>query len=321
MKKSEIVNMLSIDVEDYFHVSAFERVSPPSSWTEFERRVDQSTDKILAILARFNVKATFFVLGWVAQFSPELVKKIALHGHEIASHGYGHQRVPTQSRREFREDIRQSKSMLEDLVGAQVKGYRAPSYSICLNSLWAFDELVEAGYTYDSSVFPIQHDFYGIPDWPRFPFPLQRTESGDWVPGSDRSLGCELVEVPISTLNKAGRNLPIAGGGYFRLYPYGLTRMGLKQINDQEKRPFVFYIHPWEFDPEQPRMKNAGLKSRFRHYLNLKKTEGRFTRLVQDFNFSTIDDVISSRFTAIDNETILRPTTRRSQLDLSDTIQ
>jgi polysaccharide deacetylase family protein (PEP-CTERM system associated) len=297
MQNREIVNMLSVDVEDYFQVSAFEEISPPSCWSEFESRVEKNTDKILEILTAFNVKATFFVLGWVARFSPALVKKIAAHGHEIASHGYGHQRVTTQTRMEFREDIRLSKRLLEDLTGAAVKGYRAPSYSISLDSLWAFDELVDAGYTYDSSVFPVQHDFYGISDWPRFPFPLQRTESGGWVPGSDPDLSCDIVEVPISTLSKAGRNFPIAGGGYFRLYPYALTRMGLNQINATEKRPFVFYIHPWEFDPGQPRMKNAGMKSCFRHYLNLDKTEDRFTRLMQDFSFSTIDDVLNRRIT------------------------
>jgi polysaccharide deacetylase family protein (PEP-CTERM system associated) len=292
MTEMKQINMMSIDVEDYFHVSAFESISPPSSWTEFESRVAQNTDKILKILANFDIKATFFVLGWVARFSPCLVKKIAEMGHEIASHGYGHQRVPTQTRQEFREDVRQSKSLLEDLIGKEVKGYRAPSYSICLNSLWAFDELVEAGYSYDSSVFPVKHDFYGIPDWPRFPFSLQRIE-GSWAPGCSQNLNCEIIEVPISTLNKGGRNIPIAGGGYFRLYPYAMTRMGLNQINNQEQRPFVFYIHPWEFDPDQPRMKNAGMKSRFRHYLNLHKTEGRFTRLIQDFKFSTIDDVLN----------------------------
>ena len=298
MGNQTIVNMLSIDVEDYFQVSAFEHISPVSCWSEFESRVGQNTDKILEILDTENIKATFFVLGWVARFSPQLVKKIAAYGHEIASHGYGHQRVSTQTRMEFREDVRLSKRLLEDLTGTEVKGYRAPSYSICHDSLWAFDELVDAGYSYDSSVFPVQHDFYGIADWPRFPFPLQRTQAGGWVPGSDHSLSCEIVEVPISTLNRAGRNLPIAGGGYFRLYPYALTRMGLNQINDREQRPFVFYIHPWEFDPEQPRMKNTGLKSRFRHYLNLDKTEARFLRLVQDFNFSTIDEVLNSSLSA-----------------------
>ena len=294
MVKNKLTNMLSIDVEDYFHVSAFEKISPPDRWHEFESRVEQNTEKILKILNDFDIKATFFVLGWVARSAPHLVKRIASLGHEIASHGYGHQRVPTQSRLEFRDDVRQSKSMLEDLIGGAVKGYRAPSYSISLSSLWAFDELVEAGYSYDSSVFPVQHDFYGIPDWPRFTFPLQRTGSG-WEPGAGSDLPCEIIEVPITTLNIAGRNIPISGGGYFRLYPYVMTRMGLNLINHQEQRPFVFYLHPWEFDPDQPRMTGAGMKSRFRHYLNLHKTEERFRRLLQDFSFSTIDDVLSRR--------------------------
>ena len=303
MVKKAIVNMLSIDVEDYFQVSAFEKINPVSCWPEFESRVEQNTNKILDILSAYDIKATFFVLGWIARYSPALVKRIAALGHEIASHGYAHQRVPTQSRSAFRNDVRQSKQLLEDLTGVVVKGYRAPSYSINPDSLWAFDELVEAGYRYDSSVFPVQHDLYGSFDWPRFPFSLQRTGSGDWMPGSEQDPDCEIFEVPISTLNRAGCNLPISGGGYFRLYPYLLTRVGLNQINSREERPFVFYIHPWEFDPEQPRMKNAGIKSRFRHYLNLDKTEIRFTRLLQDFSFSTIDAVLGKRFTAESNST------------------
>ena len=295
MEHKKIVNMLSIDVEDYFHVSAFERVSPPDSWSAFECRVEKNTEIILDILSRAEVRATFFVLGWVANKSPKLVKKIAEHGHEIASHGYGHQRVSQQTRQEFREDIRQSKSLLEDLTGHPVNGYRAPSYSICHKSLWAFDELVEAGYRYDSSVFPVQHDFYGISNWPRFMFPLRKIADGNWTPGNEMSHIDDFVEIPISTLNKAGRNLPIAGGGYFRLYPYALTKMGLNQINKQENQPFVFYLHPWEFDADQPRMKHAGMKSNLRHYLNLKKTRSRFTRLVQDFKFSAIEDVLKAR--------------------------
>ena len=204
------------------------------------------------------------------------------------------------SRDEFREDIRHSKSLLEDLSGCAVNGYRAPSYSISLNSLWAFDELVDAGYTYDSSVFPIQHDFYGIPDWPRFMFSLCKSEGGEWSPGINQESCSEIMEVPISTLCKGGRNLPIAGGGYFRLYPYAMTRKGLREINVHDRNPFVFYIHPWEFDPGQPRMKNAGLKSNFRHYLNLGKTEARFSKLIRDFRFATIEEVLQG-------ETIMPP--------------
>ena len=295
MERSNTVNMLSIDVEDYFHVSAFEQISPPSSWAQFESRVERNTDRILDILSNAEVRATFFILGWVARFSPDLVKRIASMGHEIASHGYGHQRIPNMSRQEFREDIRLSKKLLEDLTGHAVKGYRAPSYSIGLDTLWVFDELVDAGYIYDSSVFPIKHDFYGISDWPCCPFPLQKSDAEGWLPGCEMDESCELLEVPISTFNRAGQNLPIAGGGYFRLYPYVLTRMGLQRINAQDNNPFIFYIHPWEFDPGQPRMVNAGLKSRFRHYLNLGKTEARFIQLLNDFSFSTIDTVLGDR--------------------------
>lgn len=287
--------MMSIDVEDYFHVSAFEDCSPPESWHVFESRVERNTGKILDILDEFDVKATFFVLGWVARSAPKLVRRIAESGHEIASHGFHHRRIPLQDRKSFREDIRSSKSLLEDLSGTLVKGYRAPSYSINRDSLWAFDELTEAGYLYDSSVFPVKHDYYGISDWPCKPFPLQKAEDGSWQPGFEHDDCWDIFEIPITTLEKAGRNIPVAGGGYFRLYPYALSRSFLGQINSNNNRPFVFYIHPWEFDPEQPRMKQAGWKSKFRHYLNLHKTEKRFIRLLEDFNFSTIDDFLSHR--------------------------
>jgi polysaccharide deacetylase family protein (PEP-CTERM system associated) len=283
-----ITNFLSIDVEDYFHVSAFETITPPGSWDVCEFRVDRNTEKILRILEEHEVKATFYVLGWVARRFPELVRAIARQGHEVASHGYGHRRVTTQSRAEFRDDIRQSKGLLEDLTGLPVWGYRAPSYSIGLDSLWAFDELKAAGYRYDSSVFPIRHDFYGIPDWPRFPFCVWRRGDADWEPGAGDGIASRFLEIPITTLSLAGRNIPIAGGGYFRLFPYALTRWGLRRINQGEQRPFVFYLHPWELDPEQPRMVGAGFKSRLRHYLNLEKTEGRFRNLLRDFSFAPI---------------------------------
>jgi polysaccharide deacetylase family protein (PEP-CTERM system associated) len=287
----KMTNLLSIDVEDYFHVSAFEAISPPASWETCEIRVERNTEKVLAILAESGTKATFFVLGWVAGRFPELVRRIAEEGHEVASHGYGHRRVPTQSRAEFREDVHSSKALLEDLTGKTVLGYRAPSYSIGLNSLWAYDELMEAGYLYDSSVFPVKHDFYGIPDWPRFPFCVVRGDQGQWAPDDGRAITpgktvCRMLEIPITTLNLCGRNLPIAGGGYFRLFPYGVTRWGLRHINQQEGLPFVFYLHPWELDPEQPRMVGASSKSRVRHYLNLEKTEERFRRLLRDFDFA-----------------------------------
>jgi len=288
-----IINFLSIDVEDYFQVSAFEAVSPPERWEKCEFRVDRNTEKILRILEEQEVRATFFILGWVARRFPELVRRIAGLGHEVASHGYGHRRIPTQSRAEFREDVRHSKALLEDLTGERVLGYRAPSYSIGLNSLWAYDELMAAGYRYDSSVFPVKHDFYGLPDWPRFPFCVWRRGDGDWAPGIGEGGEARFLEIPITTLQLAGRNLPIAGGGYFRLLPYAITRWGLQRINRVEQRPFVFYLHPWELDPDQPRMVGAGLKSRFRHYLNLEKTEARFRALLQDFSFAPIQSALA----------------------------
>ena len=301
---SPIVNFLSIDVEDYFQVSAFESVSPPEAWENFEYRVDRNTEKILDILEDFDTKATFFILGWVAEHFPGLIKKISSQGHEIASHGFGHRRVTNQTRHEFRNDIRRSKCLLEDLSGSKVFGYRAPSYSIGLNTLWAFDELFEAGYLYDSSVFPVRHDLYGIHDWPRFPFRVIRDEKGLWAPesGRDEKNSREIFEVPIATLKLGGRNLPIAGGGYFRLFPYSFTRWGLQRINYKDKRPFVFYMHPWEIDPDQPRMTGAGFKSRFRHYINLQKTEGRLRSLLSDFSFSALCDLFSDRSSVEDSD-------------------
>ena len=282
------VNYLSIDVEDYFHVSAFESISPPDSWGNKELRVEINTDKILSILSANSVKATFFVLGWVAERCPDLVKRIASEGHEIASHGFGHQRVYNQSRAGFREDIRRSKQFLEDLTGQPVFGYRAPSYSISRDTFWAFDELCEAGYHYDSSIFPIHHDLYGISDWPRFSAPVVKVSEDLWQTCKDPNGETTIMEVPISTVQIAGKNFPIAGGGYFRLFPYELTRLGLQRINRNEGQSFVFYLHPWELDPDQPRMNGARWKSRFRHYLNLHKTEERFWRLLSDFRFGTI---------------------------------
>ncbi|GAB4256642.1 MAG: DUF3473 domain-containing protein [Deferrisomatales bacterium] len=313
-------NFLTFDIEDYFHVSAFEAVSPPESWEGRERRVEGNTERLLGVLDEHGVTATFFVLGWVAERAPGLVRRIAAAGHEVASHGYGHRRVGTQTRDEFRDDVRRAKALLEDLSGQPVRGYRAPSYSIGPTCLWAFDELIEAGHTYDSSVFPVRHDLYGLSDWPRFPFFLERLEgegAGNWVPAEEvapdrRGQGGRgpesrnpawpaggnqqpttnnqqpLLEVPITTLRLAGRSVPIAGGGYFRLFPYRFTRWGLRRINEREGRPFVFYLHPWELDPGQPRIDGAGLKSRLRHYLNLEKTEGRLRRLLRDFRFRPI---------------------------------
>ncbi len=285
-----MTNYLTIDVEDYFHVSAFEKISPPETWGGRECRVERNTDLILNILNEYNVKATFFILGWVAERYPQLTRKIAEQGHEIASHGYLHQRLALQDRETYRADIRRGKGLLEDQIGIAVLGYRAPSYSITRETSWAFEELLEAGFQYDSSIFPMKHDFYGIPDWPRFAGYAVETNKG-W---SSMDVAAEehksIRELPITTLRLGKKNLPIAGGGYFRLLPYAVTRWGLNRINQQEQQPFVFYLHPWEFDPQQPRMSGASAKSQFRHYLNLKQTEKRFRRLLNNFEFMPIAD-------------------------------
>ncbi len=286
-----MINALSIDVEDYFQVSAFEKISLPDTWNARELRVEANTERILALLDETGVKGTFFVLGWVAERCPGLVQKIAAAGHEVASHGYGHQRLCYLSQKAFREDLRRCKDLLEDLACRSVLGYRAPSYSVSRQTMWAFDELHAAGFRYDSSICPVRHDFYGMPDWPRFCCAAVRVGSGQWLAQANGAGEVSLHSIPVSTLRLGDRNWPIAGGGYFRLFPYALTRWGLNRINVDEKKPFVFYLHPWELDPDQPRMAGAGWKSNFRHYLNLRKTEGRFKKLLEDFQFGTIREI------------------------------
>jgi len=294
------LNALTIDVEDYFQVSAFEKVSPVSEWDTFPLRVERNTERILRLLEERDLKATFFILGWVAERCPELIKKIARSGHEIASHGYGHRRIGQLSRFQFKDDIRKSKTILEDLSGREVIGYRAPSYSISQKTNWAFEELHAAGYRYDSSVFPIKHDFYGMSDWPRFPFYIANPDATMWLPENEFSENvARLFEIPISTLQIKGKNFPIAGGGYFRLFPYALTRWGLRRVNRVEAKPFIFYLHPWEFDPEQPRFSSASLKSRFRHYINLSRTESRFCRLLAEFRFGPLREVFAEQLNSI----------------------
>jgi len=258
-----MLNALSIDVEEYFQVEAFRRVIP-QAWEDLPSRVEEGLSYILEVLEAKGVKATFFCLGWVAQRHPHLIRKIAAAGHEIASHGWSHKPVFHLEPQEFRREVKESKALLEDLSGKEVLGYRAPTYSVTPQTLWALEVLAEEGYRYDSSIFPIYHDLYGFPRAPRFPFLLK---------------DISLVEFPISTLALGGFRIPIAGGGYFRLFPYPLTRFFLRKFLRREKRPFVFYAHPWEFDPDQPRFK-APLKSRFRHYLNLSKTKKRFERTI-----------------------------------------
>jgi polysaccharide deacetylase family protein (PEP-CTERM system associated) len=275
-----VTNAMTIDVEDYFHVSIFDGVVPRSRWDTLESRVVANTERILEIFSDNEVTATFFVLGWVAERFPHLVSHIAAMGHEIASHGYGHRLVYDQTRRAFREDVRRSKSLLEDISGGPVIGYRAPSYSITPRSLWALDVLIEEGYRYDTSIFPIRHDRYGIPISPRHPYELRRA-AGD------------IVEAPASTTTVGPMNLPVAGGGYFRILPYGWTHWGIRRINQHEGRPAVFYLHPWEIDPGQPRLA-AGALSRFRHYRNLRHTESRLVRLLSDFAFGPMTQLLQT---------------------------
>lgn len=273
-----INNYLTFDVEDYFQVSAFEKNIPKENWSDFESRVERNTSIFLNILSEYDLKATFFVLGWVAEKYPNIIREIDNAGHEIACHSYYHRLVYNLSPREFRDETLKSKDLLENIIGKKIIGYRAPSYSITKKSLWAFDILEELGFKYDSSIFPIYHDRYGIPDSPRFMYKL---------PDHD------LIEIPISTSLLGGRKIPISGGGYFRLFPYFFTKMLLKRINVKENQSFNFYLHPWEFDPEQPRINNITMFSKFRHYINLDKTHDRFIKLINDFKFTTMGTVIS----------------------------
>jgi polysaccharide deacetylase family protein (PEP-CTERM system associated) len=279
---SGIVNAFTIDVEDYFQVSALAPSVSRESWPTRELRVERNMDLILGLLAERKVRGTFFVLGWVAERVPELVRKIAGAGHEVACHGYSHLLIYNQTQQEFREETTRSKRFLEDLLGVAVTGYRAASFSITQRSLWALDVLIDSGFEYDSSVFPIVHDRYGIPGAKREPHVLTAP--------SKRTI----VEFPMSAAYFAGVQVPVSGGGYFRLLPYPVTRWGLKQINEQRQLPFTFYLHPWEFDPGQPKVE-VGFVSRFRHYTNLDQTEPRVKQLLQDFRFSTMRDVLESR--------------------------
>lgn len=276
-------NALTIDVEDFFQVAALAETIRPEDWGSFELRVERSTHRLLDMLDEAGgVSATFFVLGWVAERCPRLVREIAARGHEVASHGYSHQLVYRQPPAVFEEETRRSRMILEDQAQAPVTGYRAASYSITRDSLWALDTLVELGFTWDSSIFPVHHDRYGIPGSPRWPHRLTTPS------------GYQLMEFPLSTWRMGPVTLPVAGGGYFRFYPYAVTRTGLRRINRVERRPFIFYLHPWEIDPQQPRVA-VSWKSRFRHYNNLHRCEGRLRRLLNDFAFTTAGAVLSEQ--------------------------
>lgn len=276
-----MINALTVDVEDYFHVQAFADVIRPKDWPRYPIRVESNTHRLLEILESYKVRATFFVLGWVAQHCPTLIREVSKAGHEVGSHGYGHQMIGRGNQKDFREDVRRSKSMIEDKIGLEVKSYRAPSYSITSSTLWALEILKEEGIQFDSSIFPIVHDQYGIPNSPRFPH-------YKFLEGGKR-----IAEFPPSTLRAYGMNFPVAGGGYLRLFPYGLTAWAIRRINEKEVQPAMVYLHPWEIDPEQPRVPSPW-RSRFRHYQNLHSTEAKLTRLLDDFTWAPMSEVLSS---------------------------
>lgn len=273
----KIRNAMTCDVEDYFQVSAFAPYIDRASWPTRECRVEANMERILALYERHGVRATFFTLGWIAERYPAMVRRIVAAGHELASHGYGHLRASDQSRAEFDNDIRSSKALLEDIGGQAVVGYRAPSFSIGHANLWALDALHKAGYRYSSSIYPIAHDHYGMPDAPRFAF---------YPNGPDG-----LLEVPITTVKMAGRNLPAGGGGYFRLLPYALSRWMMEKVNREDGEPALFYFHPWEVDPGQPRPEGLGAKARFRHYINIDRMERRLEQLARDFKWDRMDRI------------------------------
>lgn len=278
--RADVMNALTIDVEDYFHVQAFAHVIGPATWDGYPMRVEKNTSRLLELLERRGARATFFILGWVAERCPGLVRRLVAAGHEIGSHGYGHQMIGRGNEKDFRDDVARAKAILEDQTGTPVRCYRAPSYSITAKTLWALDILAELGFEYDSSIFPVHHDNYGMPDAPRFPH-IKRLRDGR-----------RILEFPPSTFAACGVNLPVAGGGYFRLFPYELTAWAIRRINAKEKQPAMIYLHPWEIDPEQPRVA-AGWRSEFRHYHNLRTTESKFTRLLEDFSWGPMSNVLS----------------------------
>jgi polysaccharide deacetylase family protein (PEP-CTERM system associated) len=279
--RSKLINAMTVDVEDYYHVTAFAGSVERASWSTLESRVERNSLRLLEIFGQHGVRATFFVLGWVAQRKPSLIRELHRAGHEIACHGLTHELVYNQTPELFRAETRESKSVIEELIGARVRGYRAASYSITSRSLWALGILRDLGFEYDSSIFPVRHDLYGIPGASRQPF---KVADG------------RLLEVPLTTLKIAGQHLPCAGGGYFRLFPYAAFRWALRRVN-AEPMPAVFYMHPWEIDPGQPRMAAPWL-SRFRHYTNLHRTEARLRALLRDFRWSSMEDVFLSERSA-----------------------
>jgi polysaccharide deacetylase family protein (PEP-CTERM system associated) len=284
-----LVNALTFDIEDYYHVQAFADVIRPVDWSRYPMRVEKNTYRLLELLAARNIRATFFILGWVAERCVALVTEIFKAGHEIGSHGYGHQMIRCGGQKDFREDIFRAKSLLEGQLGVAVKSYRAPSYSITAETLWALDILHDAGFERDSSIFPVVHDYYGIPDAPRFP---HRKLLRD---------GKTIAEFPPSTLRVCGVNLPVAGGGYLRLLPSAATAWAIHWLNDKEAKPAMVYLHPWEIDPAQPRIP-AAWRSRFRHYQNLESTEAKLTRLLDSFAWAPMCEVLAESLLELDSK-------------------
>ncbi len=272
-----ICNAMTVDVEDYFQVSAFEPYIARENWDKIQLRVESNVDRILALFAKHDVKATFFTLGWVAERAPDMVRRIVEQGHELASHGWSHVRVINQDAEQFRQDVIRTKHFLEDLSGQPIRGYRAASYSIGASNLWALGVLKETGHDYSSSIYPIHHDLYGMPEAPRFAF---RPDEGKG-----------LLELPVTTVQLMDRKLPCGGGGYFRLLPYRVSRWAMKRVNEQDGQSCIFYFHPWEIDPEQPRQTGISAKTRFRHYLNLTRMENRLDQLLRDFQWNRMDAV------------------------------
>jgi polysaccharide deacetylase family protein (PEP-CTERM system associated) len=277
--KAPLINALSVDVEDWFQVGAFERTIARDDWDGLAHRVERNSDAVLALLNDAGVKATFFTLGWVAERYPALMRRIALGGHEVASHGYDHRRVFTFTPDAFRADLRKARALIEDASGCGVTGYRAPSFSIDTRTPWAHAILAEEGYAYSSSVAPVRHDHYGWPDSPRFA----------WAPVT----GSGMIELPVTTAKYMGRTLAAGGGGFFRLLPYGFSRWAIRQVNHQDQRPAIIYFHPWEIDPDQPRVADAPLRSRLRHYTNLSKMAAKLSRLTGDFAWGRVDALVA----------------------------
>jgi polysaccharide deacetylase family protein (PEP-CTERM system associated) len=274
IRQEGIVNALTIDVEDYFQVSALAPYIDRAEWPNRHCRVERNVDRILRLLDDHRAKATFFTLGWIAERQPQVVRRIVAGGHELASHGYAHLRASDQTEDAFYADVHLAKILLEDISGQAVKGYRAPSFSIGKDNLWALECIERAGYRYSSSIYPIQHDHYGMPDAPRFAYDVGG-----------------LKEIPVTTVRAFGRNWPASGGGYFRLFPYPVSRWLLRRVNDTDRQAAVFYFHPWEIDPDQPRIAGINAKTRFRHYLNLGRMEGRIGRLLTDFRWGRMDEI------------------------------